>query len=59
MKDPRIASAIAKPATLKELMSFVGLVNYFRDHIKGHSDIAHHLHDMVSTANTATTKTIM
>ena len=51
MTEPRIASAIAfaKPSTLKELMYFLGQVHYFRDHIKGHSDIAHHLHDMVST----------
>ena len=50
MTEPRIASAIAfkTPESLKELMSFLGLVNYFRDHIRKHST---HFHDMVSAAN--------
>ena len=35
MIEPRIGSAIEfkTPESLKELMSFLGLVNYFRDHI--------------------------
>ena len=51
MTEPRIASAIVfkTPETLKEIMSFLGLVNYFRDHIRNHS--THLLYDMVSTAN--------
>jgi hypothetical protein len=28
-----------KPSNMKELLSFVGLVNYFRDHIQNHSII--------------------
>jgi hypothetical protein len=38
MTEPRIASAIAfkTPETLKKLMSFLGLVKYFRDHIRNH-----------------------
>ena len=32
-------------------MSFLGLVNYFRDHIRNHSTHTHHLHDMVSAAH--------
>ena len=53
MIEPSIASAIAfkTPESLKELMSFIGLVNYFRDHIRNHSIHAHHLYDMVSAAN--------
>ena len=49
MTEPRIASTIAfkTPETLKELMSFLGLVNYFRDHVMNHSTHDHHLHDMV------------
>ena len=31
----------------KELHSFLGLANYFRDHIRNHSIIVHPLHDMV------------
>ena len=53
MKEPRIAIAIVfkTPESLKELMSFLGLVTYFRYHIKNHSTHAHHLHDMVSAEN--------
>ena len=36
-----------KPSNLKELRSFVGLVNYFRDHIKDHSVVTHPLQDMI------------
>jgi hypothetical protein len=36
-----------KPSNLKELRSFVGLVNYFRDHIQGHSIITQPLHKMI------------
>ena len=32
-----------KPSNMKELRSFVGLVNYFRDHIQDHSVITHPL----------------
>ena len=39
-------------------MSFLGLVNYFRNHIRNHSTHAHHLHDMVSTANKQIVKMI-
>jgi len=47
MIDPRIASAIAFKTTesMKKLMSFLGLLNYFRYHMRNH------LHDMVSAAN--------
>jgi hypothetical protein len=50
MSQKRVESAInfAKPTTLTELQSFLGLVNYFRDHIHQHSTIAHPLHLMVS-----------
>ena len=39
MTEPRIASAIAfkTPESLKELMSFLGLVNYFRVLIRNYS----------------------
>jgi len=35
------------PENQKELRSFLGLANYFRDHIRNHSIIVHPLHDMV------------
>ena len=35
------------PENQKELRSFLGLANYFRDHIRNHSTIVHPLHDMV------------
>ena len=37
-----------KPSNMKELRSFVGLVNYFRDHIQDHSVITHPLQLMIS-----------
>jgi hypothetical protein len=37
-----------KPSNLKELRSFVGPVNYFRDHIKVHSIITQPLHKMIT-----------
>ena len=43
--------AFTKPATLKELSSFLGLVNYFRDHLQNHSRHSHHLRDVVAAAN--------
>jgi hypothetical protein len=60
MTEPRIASAIAvkTPESLKELMSFLRLMNCFRDHIRNHSTHAHHLHDMVSAANRKIVKMI-
>jgi transposase InsO family protein len=40
----------AKPMTVKELRSFLGLVNYFRDHIKDHSKIVQPLLTMLKRA---------
>ena len=53
MTEPRIASAIAFKTTesLNELTSFLGLMNYSRDHIRNYSTHAHHLHEMVSGVN--------
>ena len=53
----RIDSTIAftKLVTLKELSSFLGLVNYFRDHLRNHS---RHSHDIVAAANKHSTKAI-
>ena len=36
-----------KPTNLKELRSFIGLVNYFRDHILDHSIICHPMQAMI------------
>jgi transposase InsO family protein len=38
------------PTTQTELMSFLGLANYFRDHIKNHAMIAGSLHEMIDKA---------
>jgi hypothetical protein len=38
----------AKPTNMKELRSFVGLVNYFRDHIQNHSIITQPLQMMIT-----------
>ena len=37
-----------KPSNMKELRSFVGLVNYFRDHIQNHSIITQPLQVMIT-----------
>jgi len=50
--------AFTKPATLKELSSFLSLANYFRDHLRNHSRHSHYLNDMVAAANKHSTKSI-
>jgi hypothetical protein len=39
---------LIKPFNLKELRSFVGLVNYFRDHIQNHSVAIHPIQQMIT-----------
>jgi transposase InsO family protein len=60
MSQKRIEGTIAfiQPRTVKELQSFLGLVNYFRDHLQNHSMIAYPLHQMLTAATKAVTKTI-
>ena len=41
----------SKPTTIKELRSFLGLVNYFRDHIDHHSDRVRPLFDLLKKAS--------
>ena len=50
MSKKQIESAISfcKPNSLKELQSFLGLVNYFKDHLRDHSSIAKPLYDIVT-----------
>jgi hypothetical protein len=45
--------SFSKPNSLKELQSFLGLVNYFKDHQREHSAISKPLYDMatVTTRN--------
>ena len=52
MTQKRIESTIAftKPSSLKELQAFLGLVNYFRNHLRDHSLIAQPLYGMVTEA---------
>ena len=59
MSQARIDSTIAftKPASFKELSFFLGLLNYFRDHLRNHSRHSHYLHDMVAAANKNSSKT--
>ena len=61
MTQKRMQSTILfeKPTTLTELYFFLGLVNYFRDHIPQHSAVAHSLHNMVSVANQQKSKKIV
>ena len=50
MSKKRIENAISfsKPNSLKELQSFLDLVNYFKDHSRDHSAIAKPLYDMIT-----------
>ena len=60
MSQKRIQSIqFVKPTTLTELYLFLGLVNYFRDHISQHSALAHSLHHMFSGANQQKSKKIV
>jgi len=51
MSQKRIESNITfyKPTSLKELQSFMGIVNYFKDHLRDHSAVAKPLYDMVDS----------
>jgi hypothetical protein len=52
MSRKRIDNTInlKQPQNLKELYSFVGICNYFRDHIKHHSVLARPLQQMITKA---------
>ena len=50
---------IREPSTLNELQSFLGVANYFRDHIKNHSIIVQPKTAMVTDANRIKTKNII
>jgi cleavage and polyadenylation specificity factor subunit 1 len=39
-----------KTVNIKQLLSFIGLVNYFRDHVRNHSRVLKHLQDMLTVA---------
>ena len=51
MSQKRIESTIAfyKPTSLKELHSFMGVVNYFKDHLRDHSAVGKPLYDIVDS----------
>ena len=61
MSQKRVESTIdvIRPTNLKELYSFIGLVNYFHDHIPHHATVAKPLTQMVSVANQSKTKSIL
>jgi hypothetical protein len=48
--------AFPKPENLTLLRSFLGLANYFRDHIRNHSETVQPLQDMILMATTGRTK---
>jgi len=50
---------IREHSNLKELQSFLGVANYFRDHIKNHSIIVQPMTAMVTDANRIKTKNII
>jgi len=60
MSQKRIESTIAfcKPTSLKELQSFMGVVNYFKDHLRDHSAVAKPLYEMVALATKQKTKAL-
>ena len=60
MSQNRVESTIdvIRPTNLKELYSFIGLVDYFHGHIPHHATVAKSLTLMVSVANQSKTKSI-
>jgi hypothetical protein len=50
------ALAFCKPNSLKELQSFLGVINIFKDHLRDHSTIAKPLFDMVALVIKHSTK---
>jgi len=50
---------VIRPTKLKELYSFIGLLNYFHDHIPYHATVAKPLKQMVSVVNLSKTKSIL
>ena len=52
------ATAFTTPRTLKELKSFLGLINYFKDHLCDHPVIAHPLHQPVADTTKSGNKTL-
>jgi hypothetical protein len=60
MSQKRIDNTIniRLPENLKELHGFLGVANYFRDHIKNHSFVTRPLVDMVNSANRIKSKFI-
>jgi hypothetical protein len=49
---------IKEPGNVKELQSFLGVANYFRDHIRNHSSVVRPLKDMVTAATRLKSKYI-
>ena len=50
--------AICKPTSLKELQSFMGVVNSSKDHLRDHSAVAKPLYEMVALATKQKTKAL-
>jgi hypothetical protein len=61
MSKKRIESTvnIREPDSLTELYQFLGVVNFFHDHIPNHSDISRPLTQMVAAANRLKSKYII
>ena len=53
MSQPKIRSVLdfLNPVIAKQLKSFLGLVNYFRDFIRNQSSIVHPLHQLLLNYN--------
>jgi len=61
MSQKRIEGAIAftTSRTLKELQSFLGLINYFKDHLRDHALIARPIYQLVADATKSGDKTLV
>ena len=60
MSQKRIESIIVfcKPTSLKEVQSFTGIVDYFKDHVRDHSAVAKPLYEIVALATKQKTKAL-
>jgi hypothetical protein len=60
MSDDKIRKVVdfAVPDTIQQMQSFLGLANYFRDHIQNHSTIAHPLYALYDCKAKGKTKLV-
>ena len=61
MSQKRIEGVVAfkTPWTLKELQTFLGLINYFKDHLRDHALIARPIYQLVAVVTKSGDETLV